>query len=57
MTLSQYSTITETIQFEAMLYSDDPTNAILATCGGIDIARPDEPQDMQVLFESDETLR
>ena len=43
LTLSQDSTIIETIPFEAILYSDDPTNAILAPCGGIDIARPDEP--------------
>ena len=57
MTLTQYSNVTTAIPFKAMLYSEDPSNAILASCGGIDIARPDDLQQMEVTYGSNERVK
>ena len=57
MTLTQYSTVTTAIPFKAMLYSEDPSTAILASCGGIDIARPDDLQQMEVTYGSNERVK
>ena len=57
MTLTHYSTVIETIPFKVMLYSEDPSNAILASCGGIDIARPDDLQQMEVTYGSNERVK
>ena len=40
-----------------MLYSEDPSTAILASCGGIDIARPDDLQQMEVTYGSNERVK
>ena len=57
VTLSNYPTVIESTTIRIALYSDDPSIAIQAPCGGYDIARPADLDDMVVVFGATDKVK
>jgi hypothetical protein len=57
VTLSNYPTVIESTTIRAAIYSDNPSIAIQAPCGGYDVARPADLDDMVVVFGTTEKIK